>query len=279
MDHIGGFIWLLRSRVGGLPPCRLYGPPGLAANIRGLIDGFLWDRVGARGSAFDIAELHENRLHRYLVQAGKPEIANLGETPTSNGLILEEPGFRIRSVTLDHHTPVLAFAFEPDAEFNVRKDRLQVSGLEPGPWLNELKQRLRAGEEDALIPLPNGNAAQAGGLARELILTTPGKRLVFATDLGDTLENRRRLAWLARHAHTLFLEASFAEAEAGHAAKNGHLTARACGEIAQAAGVSHLVPFHLSRRYADNPQLIFDELTAACSRAVLPKFAISQMHD
>mgnify|MGYP000452874486 CR=1 FL=1 len=28
-DHIGGFLWLLRSRIGVSGVCRLYGPPGL----------------------------------------------------------------------------------------------------------------------------------------------------------------------------------------------------------------------------------------------------------
>jgi glyoxylase-like metal-dependent hydrolase (beta-lactamase superfamily II) len=41
MDHIGGFLWLLRSRVGPSPACRLYGPPGLADNIAGMIRGVL----------------------------------------------------------------------------------------------------------------------------------------------------------------------------------------------------------------------------------------------
>jgi ribonuclease BN (tRNA processing enzyme) len=267
---MGGFIWLLRSRIGDLPPCRLYGPPGLAANIRGLVDGFLWDRVGERGPAFKIAELRENLLRRYLVRAGDPGTIYLGEAAAPGGLILAEPGFRVRAVTLDHHTPVLAYAFEPDAELNVRKDRLRASRLKPGPWLNELKQRLRSGEEQAPLTLPNGDVRKVAELARDLILTTPGKRLVYATDLGDTPENRKRLVGLAHHAHTLFLEASFAEAENRHAALNGHLTARACGEMAQAAGVSHLVPFHLSRRYAGNPRIVFDELTAACPRAVIP---------
>src|SRR5690606_21062018 len=33
LDHIGGFFWLLRARIGMAQPCRLYGPPGLAHHI------------------------------------------------------------------------------------------------------------------------------------------------------------------------------------------------------------------------------------------------------
>jgi ribonuclease Z len=44
-DHVGGFLWFLRSRIGNLPPCRCYGPPGLSHQIAGMVNGILWDRV------------------------------------------------------------------------------------------------------------------------------------------------------------------------------------------------------------------------------------------
>jgi ribonuclease BN (tRNA processing enzyme) len=270
MDHLSGFPWLLRSRIGELPPCRLFGPPGLARHVRGLVNGFLWDRVGERGPVFEVAELHGERLPCFRVRAGVPGIDPLGDRPVAAGIIREEPDLRIRAVTLDHHTPVLAYAFEPAAELNVRKDRLRASGLEPGPWLSALKQNLQVGESDARLALPDGRVARTADLARDLILVTPGKRVVYATDLGDTAGNRQRLIELARHAHTLFLEAAFAESEAANAAAHAHLTARACGEIAEAAEVGRLVPFHLSMRYADDPRALFEELRAACSRVVLP---------
>jgi ribonuclease BN (tRNA processing enzyme) len=165
---------------------------------------------------------------------------------------------------------VLAFAFEQDPGLHVRKDRLQRCGLLPGPWLTALKRRLLADEPDALLTLPDGSTGRVRELARELILVTPAKHLVYATDLADTADNRERLLGLARNAHTLFLEAAFTEADRRHALDNGHLTARACGEIAAAAGVARLIPFHLSRRYAADPSALFSEIAAACGRGLLP---------
>ena len=55
--------------------------------------------------------------------------------------------------------------------------------------------------------------------------------------------------------------------------RNGHLTARACGEIATKAGVARLVPFHLSRRYLTKPQQIYDEVESVCPQVVTPKSA------
>lgn len=271
MDHISGFQWLLRSRLGGLPACRIYGPPGLAHHIEGFIQCFLWDRIGDRGPIFQVAELHGDRLRRYQLQAGEPGCEPLDEMAVVDGVLHQESGFRIRAMVLDHHTPVLAYAFEPDRELNVRKDRLAAHGLDPGPWLAELKQQLLAGNLEARITLPDGNASSVGDLGDELVLIKPGKKLVYATDLADTKENRQRLTLLARGAHTFFCEAPFIEADAEQASRTGHLTTRACGEIASAAGVARLVPFHFSRRYADNPQQLYEEINAVCTCLVAPK--------
>lgn len=270
MDHISGFQWLLRSRLGELPACRLYGPPGLLQHITGFVQSYLWDRIDARGPVFEIAELHGDRLRRYRLQVGQAGCETLDELCVADGILREDAGFRLRAVALDHHTPVLAFAFEPEREVHIRKDRLAARNLEPGPWLAELKRRLLADQIDAVLSLPDGSRATVGDLAADLVLIRPGKKLVYATDLADTPDNRQRLAVFARNAHTLFCEAPFAEAEARHAAQHGHLTARACGEIATAAGVARLVPFHFSRRYADDPGVLYEELQAACNRVVRP---------
>lgn len=270
MDHIGGFQWLMRSRLGEFPPCRVYGPPGLAQHITSYVQSFLWDRIGENGPIFEVAELHGEHMKRFRVQAGMPGCRVLDEVAVVDDVILDEPGFRIRAIVLDHHTPVVAYALEPDRTINIRKDRLKARGLEPGPWLTELKRQLLANNHDAVVSLPDGNEATAGDLGNELVLITAGKKLVYATDLADTEENRRRLVALARNAHTLFCEAPFLEADSDNATRNGHLTTRACGEIAMAARVSRLVPFHFSRRYTDIPQQLYDELKAVYPWVVIP---------
>jgi ribonuclease BN (tRNA processing enzyme) len=76
---------------------------------------------------------------------------------------------------------------------------------------------------------------------------------------------------LAKHAHTFFCEATFTEAETEQASRTGHLTTRACGEIATAADVGRLLPFHFSRRYENNPQPIYEEIETVCARLVKPR--------
>lgn len=272
MDHIAGFLWLLRSRIGDFPPCRMYGPPGLADNIEGLVRGVLWDRVGEAGPRFEVAELHGERLRRFAVQAGRRGCEDLGEGPAPGGVVLAEPEFRVRAATLDHGTPVLGYVVEPPRQVNVRKDRLAARGLEPGPWLGELKRRVHDGAGGAEVTLPDGSIEGADQLAADLLLVAPGKRLAYATDFADSPDNQRRLAELARGAHTLFCEASFRNKDTDQATRNHHLTTRACGQIAAAAAVARLVPFHFSRRYEHDPAAVYDEVRAVFPRVFAPRF-------
>jgi ribonuclease BN (tRNA processing enzyme) len=176
----------------------------------------------------------------------------------------------VRACTLDHGTPVLAFALETTCALNIRKDRLAALGAPPGPWLTVLKRELVRGRLATPIALPNGSIRQAGDLAPELVLVTPGGKLAYATDLADTAVNRERLVALAAGAHTFICEATFVEEDVEQAMKTGHLTARACGEIATAARVERLVPFHFSDRYREEPARVYREVRAACLQAVTP---------
>jgi ribonuclease BN (tRNA processing enzyme) len=274
VDHIAGFLWLLRSRIGEASLCRLYGPPGLAANIDGLVRGILWDRVGDNGPRFEVIELHGAKLHCYSLQAGRFGCTLLEETEATDGVVMAEAGFRVRATTLEHVSPVLAYVLEPVREINIRKDRLETRGLAPGPWLGELKRHLQAGEDRACIELPDGSSKRVQALADELVLISPGKKLAYATDFADTPENRARVIELVRNSHTLFCESTFCEAESEQAKRTAHLTTRACAEIAEAAGVARLVPFHFSRRYEQNPAAVYAEIAANSRVVVIPETVV-----
>jgi ribonuclease BN (tRNA processing enzyme) len=272
MDHIAGFVSLLRSRIGRLPPCRIYGPPGLAQHIAGFIQGILWDRVGEQGPRFELAELHADRLLRFRLQAGRGGLESLDSKEVVHGVVCVAEHFKVRAATLDHRgVPVIAYAFEPARQLNIRKDRLLERGLEPGHWLTELKQQVWTDNMNAEIQLPDGSREIAATLAADLVLVTPGRKLVYATDLADTSVNRARLVELARQAHTFFCEASFLQADHEQATRTGHLTTKACGEIAAAAGVARLIPFHFSHRYTHQPQAIYTEIAEACCNLVVPR--------
>jgi ribonuclease BN (tRNA processing enzyme) len=100
---------------------------------------------------------------------------------------------------------------------------------------------------------------------------------IAALSMRDPLEGQggeRQTFVLVHNAHTLFCEATFREADADHAERTAHLTTRACAEIAEAAGVARLVPFHFSRRYEKDPAAVYAEIAASCRAVVIPETVV-----
>lgn len=269
-DHIGGFMWFLRSRIGHLPPCRLFGPPGLMLHISGMISGILWDRVETRGPRFVIHEWHGDYLKRWKITAGDPAPTPLEDQPTPGNVLYQEPEFQIRAALLDHGTPVMAYAWEPFGKLQVRNDQLKAAGLRPGPWLHDLKMAVLRMRPDELIS-PNPFCTwRAEDLARRLLIRAPGEKVVYGTDFADTPDNIERMTTLAQGAHTLFCEASFMAADEAQAHRTHHLTTKACARIANKAQVQQLIAFHFSHRYARKRNEVYRELHQFTDRLVIP---------
>ena len=217
-------------------------------------------------------EWHGQRLRCFRVVAGETNAALLEEEPLVHGLLLQEPGFCVRATALDHRTMVLAYAWEPSLQVKVRRDRLQALGLKSGRWLQELKQLVLQGHLDRSIALPDGSQRAVSQLQEALLLVSPGEKLVYATDFADTEDNRQRLTELARGAHSLFCEASFMLEHRDQARRTQHLTTAACAEIANAAGVTQLLPFHFSKRYIKRAADVYREISRVCDQTVVPGF-------
>jgi len=181
--------------------------------------------------------------------------------PRRSGSDLGE--FEVRAALLDHHGPCVGYALSEPAHANVWKVRLQERGLETGPWLQELKRLVLAGAgDDTPIALPDGRTASLGKL-RELVTISPGQKIAYVTDVADTPANRAGIAQLASGADLLFLESRFAAADGEQARERAHLTTTAAGEIARAAGVRRLEPFHFSPRYDGEEDRMISEVMGA----------------
>ena len=264
IDHISGFYWLLRARIGDLPVCKLYGTASLSRHIQGMIQGIVWDRIGDRGPRFEVVEVDKDRIVRRHLHVGNDDKPSCQQKAAFQGILVDDPAFTIRAAVLDHGIPVLALAYEEKPRCQVIEARLRQTGWAQGPWLGELKRQVAAGAHDAMIELPDGSSQPVSRLAADLIRMAPGRKLVYATDVADSPANRHKLVDLARGADLFLCEATYAQAHQHLATVNGHLTARACGEIATAAGVRCLVPFHLSRRYERHPEQVFTEVIKSC---------------
>lgn len=275
MDHFAGFDRLLRVCLGRGTALRLYGPPGFLDRVEHKLAAYTWNLVENYPADFsmlvhEVAPDWQVRVARFRSQ-GRFRREALADRRSPEGVLLDEPGFRVRTAILDHGIACLAFAFEEKAHVNVWKNRLAEIGLPVGPWLKELKRAatedlpdetpIRAwwrdhdGSHERLLPL--------GELKARALQFVNGKRICYVTDVAYHAENQARVARLAADADLLFIESVFLAEDRDHASRKLHLTAEQAGWMARAARAKNVVPFHFSPRYAEREAELRAELERA----------------
>lgn len=276
MDHFIGFDSLLRLMVGRSKHLRLYGPPGFLDRVAHRVLGYTWNLVQnfPVELVIDAAELRaDGRLHRARFRSARHferEPRDPVEAP--GGVLRDEEEFRVRAAPLDHNGIVsLGFALEEKAHLNVWKDRLDDLGLPTGPWLTELKQRVRRGDRDdtpLTIRWRDGKGQHErvetlGRLRREVLREVPGQTIAFVVDAAFHGPNRRAIVDLARYADHFYVEAPFLNEAAERAAATGHLTTGQAGWLAREAGARRVIPCHFSSRHAGQEAAIEEQVQAA----------------
>jgi ribonuclease Z len=262
MDHFIGFDALLRVHVGRQKTIMVVGPIGIADRVGHKLQGYDWDLV----------ERYETDLWFEMVEVGRdgPQRAarfsfrrQFKRERLPLPASIEAVGLKVETALLEHHGPCLGFAVSEPAHVNVWKSRLDERGFATGQWLQELKRAIVAGEpDDHLICMASDDCRPLCEL-RELVTVSRGQKLAYVTDVADTPANRIAIERLAGGADLFFIESRFAAADAAAARDRAHLTTRAAGEIARAAGVRRIEPFHFSPRYEGEEERMLEEVFSA----------------
>jgi len=271
IDHFIGFDRLLRLLVGREKTISFYGPAGFVDQVHHKLSAYRWNLIDRFECdlVFEVSEIDASlarQAARFRLKGGfAPEAIDHGTA--AGGVLHSEAGYRVSTAILEHRTPCLAFAIEEAAHVNVWKNRLAELGLPVGAWLHELKRAVvekRPDDHPISIAAPSFAPRELPLSAlRQVVTVTPGQKIGYVTDAADTPENRAAIIALVRNADLLFIEAVFAQADAAIAAERAHLTTTAAGEIARAAGVRALEPFHFSPRYAGEEARMLNEVRAA----------------
>lgn len=275
MDHFAGFDRLLRVCLGRDTGVRLYGPPGFISQVEHKLQAYTWNLVDNYEAEFvvQVSELHEDGRVAQARFGSRMRFRreDLPDGTALEGLLLEDPLFRVRAAFLDHGIPSLAFRFEEGVHINVWKNRLEERQLPTGPWLTELRARIRAGAPDE-SPITVRWRDRAGSRERTFTLgelragvleLLPGQTVCYVTDVAWTDANVRRIVEFVAGADLLFIEAVFLDADHDHAVRKMHLTARQSGSLARLAAVRSAVPFHFSPRYIAREAEVRAEFEAA----------------
>ena len=275
MDHFAGFDSLLRLLIGREKTLSIFGPPGMIDAIEHKLNAYTWNLVEGYDGNLVVRAVDVDATGRMSAAefAGHSRFAraDCACAQYDGGLLLKEPDFQIRTVTLDHGVPVLGFALEERMEINILRDRVERMGLAVGPWLRSFKDAiLREAADDEPIDVlfrceAVGQAAKLplGALRREIMKSGPGRKIAYVVDCAFTPENGEKIVGLAQNADIFFIEATFLDADAGVAAARRHLTARQAGWLARRAGAKRLVTLHYSPRYKKAGDLLAVEAQRA----------------
>lgn len=275
LDHFLGFDHLLRVLLGRPKALRLYGPPGFIGHVEGKLRGYTWNLVEGYSLILEVREVQPDRVvkARFACPEGFVRVDEPAPHPF-DGVILDEPQFRVRAAHLDHRIPCLAFALEEPVHLNVDKAALEALGLPVGPWLIDLKRAVRAGASDEhpirIVSSERGRRVERvlplGVLRRDVMRVSPGQKLAYVTDVVDSPENAEKIVKLAWGADVFYCEAAYPERDRDRAAARFHLTAGQAGRLAAEAQARRLVVFHFSPKYRDCPGDLLDEAMAAFGR-------------
>ncbi len=268
VDHFIGFDHLLRIALGRDRAIRLFGPPGIIANVEGKLSGYTWNLVEGYTLAFEVHEVSPEKITTARFPCGgRFERVDLPPPSPFSGVLVDDPLFRVEAAHLDHKIPCLAFVLAEAERINIDPERLRALGLPTGPWLTEFKRLIRSGAPNETIiraTAPDtsderGRELRLGDLRDEITTVTRGQRLVYVTDALYSHENRQKIVALAHDADILFCEAVYLEQDRDRAAERHHLTARQAGLLARESNVKELVLFHFSPRYQDCPDTLYRE--------------------
>lgn len=271
MDHFIGFDALLRVHVGRPKRITICGPSGIGPRVGHKLAGYEWDLVEGYSDdlVFEVIELlGRERAQRLMFRLkNRFTIEAAGLFDVFDGVVVETPDFVATAAILEHHGPSVGYAVVEPLHVNVWGNRVQDCGLTLGPWLKPLKQAVRDGRPgDWPVAMPDGSSVPLESL-RDLVSVEPGQKLAYVTDVRDTPANRDAIVRLCAGADLLFIEASFAARDKDKADARAHLTTTAAGEIARAAGVRRVEPFHFSPRYEADEAEMIAEVNAAFAGA------------
>jgi ribonuclease Z len=270
IDHFIGFDRFLRTVFGREKTITLYGPENFITNVEGKLAGFTWNLVDRyeESLTLEVVEVHRDRLRKATLRAiEKFKRSDEREEPWDGGLILDEPALSVSAEILEHRVPCLGFALKEKFHVNIKKDGLTAMHLEPGEWLNRVKQNIYEGASDDLpVQVPVGvNGTQEireyalGTLKEKLVTITPGQKIAYITDTVYSPENIPRIVNLVREADLLFCESPFIAEEEDRARDRCHLTTRQAGLLAREAGVKQLKTFHYSKRHSHQTERLVRE--------------------
>jgi len=269
MDHWMGIDSIIRHRHASPSTIDIFGPPGLADKLEHKLAGYDWNLAEDYWGSLRVSEVSEGTI-RHSLFAGPQAFArqNQGEETLADQIIYRTPYLQVRAASCEHRVPSLIFRVDEQPAFLIDPDKLERSGLVPGPWLGELKRCFFTQEKGTEIRLlkegGDGPKEQVSKnpqeLIRQLQRDQPPASIGYISDLGYTGRNREKILELMRGVDLICCECTFLGAEEHKARTSSHLCTGDVNELLQDLQPPFLLPMHLSKSYSHRIDELYSEL-------------------
>lgn len=271
MDHFVGFDRLLRVNVPHRRRIYLYGPLGLAANVRHKILGYTWNLIDDEQVNFEVCEIDavQSKVIRSSVsKATGFQIANqrIESWQSSSHLVTLADHSQVFGVSLNHKgIPSIAYQIVSPVHSKIRSERMEPLGLKPGPWLKELQSKAARNELDGGLSI-EGRSYPFKDLVSELVSVESSYRFCYITDISFDSQNLQRLKAAFPHTSCVLSECSFADKDYSRAVDKAHLTSKQAALIAAYLEARELELFHISNIYNGRETELIEEAREFFSR-------------
>lgn len=252
IDHFIGFDILLRTLLRREIPLRVFGPSNIIDCIEGKLRGYTWNLIKEYPLKIEVFGVENNLIkHTGFYAENCFKKIDFDAIPFQD-ILLFEPSFKIKAVSLSHQIPCLGFSIEEDFHINIDKDALNRMGLPVGPWLSEFKKTLRETAAQNAVFKIEGKTYSMDEL-KDIARITKGQKISYIVDSSLTEENIKKIISFVKDSDTLYCEAYFLEEDRERAVERHHLTAKTAGTIAREGRVKNLVVMHFSPKYRECP--------------------------
>jgi len=270
MDHFMGFDTLLRHIHVAPRVCRLFGPPGIARRVAHRLAGYDWNLAEAHWCTLLVDEIHEGQVERWEFH-GKLGFRGhrCGRSPRLGETVWSSPHLRVDATLADHKIPVLILRLSETRGFAIDRDKLARLGLQPGPWLEELKNLYARGELSGTVmrvpestnhESPPVSGLDAAELYRSICAERTPSSIGYLTDIALTPDNLARAKALLSGVTLLVVECAFLAEDIDKARASWHLSSPDLNQLVQELQPAFLLPMHLSKSYIHRSADLYRQL-------------------
>jgi ribonuclease Z len=144
MDHIAGFDTFFRCTFDrSSRPNRAWGPPGTARILQHRFQGFLWNLHEQMQGTWRVTDIGPEWLCTARFELGEAFATFHDDCMEERStVVLDHPQFTVEAIAMKHRTTTLAYIVREKPRRNIDVARLGALGLQPGPWLKQLKEAI-----------------------------------------------------------------------------------------------------------------------------------------